>query len=297
MNEIEEKLNIKDMIYEIRGKQVMLDSDLAKLYECKNGTKTINQAVKRNVEKFPNDFLFQLTSEEFLNLKSQVGTSSINTYGGVRKLPYVFTEQGVAMLATILRTPVATKVSIDIMRAFVEMRKFIYSNRDIFRRVISMENNIEMLNDKQKENEKKFDLIFNEFKGKEFNEKLFFNGQIYDAYSLLINIIREAKTKIIIIDNYFDKNILDILAYKDDNVKAEIYVKNMKTKLDIDKFNLQYSNTIVKVVSNFHDRFIIIDDKNLYHIGASLKDLGKKCFAINKLDNFYISSIKKQLKL
>ena len=114
---------------------------------------------------------------------------------------------------------------------------------------------------------------------------------------MLINIIREAKTKIIIIDNYFDKNILDILAYKDDNVKAEIYVKNMKTKLDIDKFNLQYSNTIVKVVSNFHDRFIIIDDKNLYHIGASLKDLGKKCFAINKLDNFYISSIKKQLKL
>ena len=160
-----------------------------------------------------------------------------------------------------------------------------------------MENNIEILNDKQKENEKKINLIFNEFKGKEFNEKLFFDGQIYDAYSLLINIIRKAKTKIIIIDNYFDKNILDILVYKDDNVKAEIYVKNMKTKLDIDKFNLQYSNTIVKVVSNFHDRFIIIDDKNLYHIGASLKDLGKKCFAINKLDNFYISSIKKQLKL
>ena len=131
MNEIKEKLNIKDMIYEIRGRQVMLDSDLAKLYECVNGTKTINQAVKRNVEKFPNDFLFQLTSEEFLNLKSQFGTSSLNTYGGVRKLPYVFTEQGVAMLATILRTPVATKVSIDIMRAFVEMRKCIYSNKDI----------------------------------------------------------------------------------------------------------------------------------------------------------------------
>ena len=197
MNEIEEKLNIKDMIYEIRGKQVMLDSDLAKLYECKNGTKEINQAVKRNVEKFPNDFCFQLTNAEKDFLRSQVVTANINNMS--RNLPYVFTEQGVAMLATILRTPVATKVSIDIMRAFVEMRKFIYSNRDIFRRVISMENNIEMLNDKQKENEKKFDLIFNEFKGKEFNEKLFFNGQIYDAYSLLINIIREAKTKIIII--------------------------------------------------------------------------------------------------
>ena len=298
MNEIEEKLNIKDMIYEIRGKQVMLDSDLAKLYECKNGTKEINQAVKRNVEKFPNDFCFQLTNAEKDFLRSQLVTASLkDSYGGRRYNPYVFTEQGVAMLATILRTPVATKVSIDIMRAFVEMRKFIYSNRDIFKRVISMENNFEMLNDKQKENEKKFDLIFNEFKGKEFNEKLFFDGQIYDAYSLLINIIREAKTKIIIIDNYFDKNILDILVYKDDNVPAEIYVKNMKTKLDIDKFNLQYSNTSVKVVSNFHDRFIIIDDKNLYHIGASLKDLGKKCFAINKLDNFYISSIKKQLKL
>ena len=294
MNEIKEKLNIRDMIYEIRGKQVMLDSDLAKLYEVE--TKRINENVKNNLEKFPERFSFVLTADELKYLRSKISTSNKSTRGGQRYLPRVFTEQGVAMLATILKSKVATKVSIDIMDAFVEMRKFIYSNKDIFKRVISMENNIEILNDKQKENEKKFDLIFNEFKGKEFNEKLFFNGQIYDAYSLLINIIREAKTKIIIIDNYFDKNILDILAYKDDKVPAEIYVKNMKTKLDIDKFNLQYSNTSVKVVSNFHDRFIIIDDKNLYHIGASLKDLGKKCFSINKLDNFYISSIKKQLK-
>ena len=152
MNEIEEKLNIKDMIYEIRGKQVMLDSDLAKLYECKNGTKEINQAVKRNVEKFPNDFCFQLTNAEKDFLRSQVVTANINNMS--RNLPYVFTEQGVAMLATILKSKVATKVSIDIMDAFVEMRKFIYSNKDIFKRVISMENNIEILNDKQKENEK-----------------------------------------------------------------------------------------------------------------------------------------------
>ena len=295
MNEIKEKLNIKDMIYVIRGRQVMLESDLAKLYECKNGTKTINQAVKRNIEKFPSDFYFQLTNEEYLNLKSQVGTSSLNNYGGVRKMPYVFTEQGVAMLATIIKTSVATEISIKIMRAFVEMRRFIYNNRNMFTRVISMENNLQLLNEKQSENEEKFELIFTELGKKEFKEQLFFDGQVYDAYSLLINIIREAKTKIIIIDNYLDKAILDVLSYKNDNIKVKLYVKDIKTKLDIDKFNLQYSNTSIEIIKTFHDRFIIIDDKILYHVGASLKDLGKKCFAISKMDKCYIKDILNKL--
>ena len=295
MNEIKEKLNIKDMIYVIRGRQVMLDSDLAKLYECKNGTKTINQAVKRNIEKFPSDFYFQLTNEEYLNLKSQLGTSSLNNYGGVRKMPYVFTEQGVAMLATIIKTSVATEISIKIMRAFVEMRRFIYNNRNMFTRVISMENNLQLLNEKQSENEEKFELIFTELGKKEIKEQLFFDGQVYDAYSLLINIIREAKTKIIIIDNYLDKTILDVLTYKNDSIKVKLYVKDIKTKLDIDKFNLQYSNTSIEIIKTFHDRFIIIDNKILYHVGASLKDLGKKCFAISKMDKCYIKDILNKL--
>ena len=158
-----------------------------------------------------------------------------------------------------------------------------------------MENNLQLLNEKQNENEEKFELIFNELGKKEFKEQLFFDGQIYDAYSLLINIIREAKDKIIIIDNYLDKTILDILSYKDDKVVTKLYVKDIKTKLDIDKFNFQYSNTSIEIIKNFHDRFIIIDNKILYHVGASLKDLGKKCFAINKMDSSYIKDILNKL--
>ena len=296
MNEIKEKLNIKDMIYVIRGRQVMLDSDLAKLYECKNGTKEVNQAVKNNVNKFPERFSWKLTDEEYKNLRSKFLTSSTTkNYGGRRYLPRVFTEQGVAMLATIIKTSVATEISIKIMRAFVEMRRFIYNNRNMFTRVISMENNLQLLNEKQSENEEKFELIFTELGNKEFKEQLFFDGQVYDAYSLLINIIREAKTKIIIIDNYLDKTILDVLTYKNDSIKVKLYVKDIKTKLDIDKFNLQYSNTSIEIIKTFHDRFIIIDDKILYHVGASLKDLGKKCFAISKMDKCYIKDILNKL--
>ena len=199
------------------------------------------------------------------------------------------------MLAGILKSEVAIKVSINIINVFVEMRRFIYSNREIFTRVISIENDLKLLNDKQTENEENFELIFTELGKKEFKEQLFFDGQIYDAYSLLINIIREAKTKIIIIDNYLDKTILDVLSYKNDNIIVKLYVKDIKTKLDIDKFNFQYSNTSIEIIKTFHDRFIIIDDKILYHVGASLKDLGKKCFAISKMDNCYIKDILNKL--
>ena len=278
MNEIKEKLNIKDMIYVIRVKEVMLDSDLAKLYECKNGTKTLNLAVKRHINRFPERFMFRLTKEE-LQQCSRFQFETLKGRGNnIKYLPYAFTEQGVAMLATVIRTSVAEEVSIAIMDAFVEMRRFINNNREIFTRVISLENDLHLLNEKQGANEEKFELIFNELGKKEFKEQLFFDGQIYDAYSLLVNIIREAKTKIIIIDNYLDKTILDILAYKDDNIFVKLYVKDIKSKLDITKFNLQYTNTSIEIIKTFHDRFIIIDDKILYHVGASLKDLGKKMF-------------------
>ncbi len=282
---INEEIEIKNLIYEIRGKQVMLDSDLAYLYGCKNGTKEINQAVKNNLAKFPERFVFRLNEQEYQLLRSKILTLNSGRGKHRKYLPYVFTEQGVAMLATVLKSKVATKVSIAIMDAFVQMRHFIIDNKDMFNRLTKVE--YDLLNHDMKINQ-----ILDEMHPKEFKEKLFFDGEIYDAYSLLINIIRKAKNKIIIIDNYIDKTIFDILAYKNENVKAFIWTKEIKTKLDIEKFKLQYSNTEIKIVNNFHDRFIILDDKELYHIGASLKDLGKKCFAISKMD---INSIKKLL--
>jgi len=281
---------IKDMIYEIRGKQVMLDSDLAKLYHCKNGTKEINQAVKNNPDKFPERFSWKLSDKESENLLVKIFDQK-ETRGGKYKNPRVFTEQGVAMLATILKTSVATKVSIAIMDVFIEMRKFINNNVHIFNRLTKVEY-------KLLENDEKFDLLFDKLENnKELKEKLFYDGQIYDAYSLLINIIRKAKGKIIVIDNYIDKTILDILIYKNEKVEVEIWTKNIKSDLDIEKFNLQYKNVTIKKVNNFHDRFIIIDGNELYHIGASLKDLGNKCFAINKMDSIYIKHIVENIKV
>jgi len=289
MNEviIEDDIKIENLIYEIRGKQVMLDSDLAKLYGCKNGTKEINQAVKRNVEKFPNDFYFQLTIEEHkFILKSQNVTSKVEGSGGLRKLPHVFTEEGVAMLATVLRTENAASVSIRIMRTFVAMRKFINENKDIFRRLTTVEY-------KMLEYNENFDKIFNALEPKKIEkQKIFFNGEIYDSYSLIIDLIKKANTRIVIIDNYIDKSILDMLVYKKENVSVEIITSShYLTKLDINKFNQQYTNLIIKYSNIFHDRFIIIDN-TLYHIGSSLKDLGKKCFAINKIeDREYLDKI------
>lgn len=283
MNEIiiPEK-EIKNMIYEVRGKQVMLDSDLAALYNVQ--TKRINEAVKNNPDKFPERFSFKLTEEESKSFLVENFDQKIEKRGGRYKCPRVFTEQGVAMLATILKSNVATEVSIAIMDAFVEMRKFISNNADIFKMMISVEY-------KLIEHDDKINQILDEMNHKELKEKLFYDGQVYDAYSLLINIIRKAKEKIIIIDNYIDKTILDILIYKNEGVKVEIWTKNIKSNLDIEKFNLQYPNVIIKKVDNFHDRFIILDDNELYHVGASLKDLGKKCFALSKMDQENITKL------
>ena len=287
MNSIVEKKNIKNMIYEIRGKQVMLDSDLAKLYNVE--TKRINEAVKNNPLKFPERFSFKLTDLESKKLLVENFDQKNEIRGGRYKNPRVFTEQGVAMLATILKSPVATKISVAIMDAFVEMRRFIQNNSDVFNRLTKVEY-------KLLENDEKFEILFKKFNKQEIKEKIFYDGEIYDAYSLLINIIREAKEKIIIIDNYIDKTIFDVLSYKDENIKVEIWTKEEKSKLDYDKFNLQYENVEIKRVNNIHDRFIIIDGEKLYHVGSSLKDLGKKCFAITKMNKENIDYLMKKYK-
>ena len=280
MNEIKD-IKIENLIYEVRGKQVMLDSDLAKLYGCKNGTKSINLAVKRHIKKFPERFMFKLTNEELKSIRFQIETKNklIETRGGKYTNPYVFTEEGVAMLATVLRTSIAESISIRIMDAFVTMRKFINENKDIFRKI----NNIEI---KMLEHDSKIDELFDALEPKRIEkQKIFFNGEIYDAYSLIIELIKQSTNRIIIIDNYIDKSVLDMLVYKKNNVDVTLVTSShYLTKLDIDKFNKQYPNLTIKYSNIFHDRFMIIDD-TLYHIGASLKDLGKKCFGITKIED------------
>ena len=290
MYELKEDLNIENMIYEIRGKQVMLDSDLARLYQCKNGTKSINLAVNRNVKKFPNDFYFQLTNNETENLRFHFETSSSTTnYGGKRYNPYAFTEQGVAMLATVLHTPVAAEVSVNIMRSFVKMRKYISANLieqdNMKNMLIKHDNEIKLLQES-----------FSKLEEKEKINHIFYEGQIYDAYSLLIDIFKEAKKEIIIIDNYADKSILDMITNL--NVKVIIVTKkfNLLKDIDIKKYNNQYHNLKVIYSDKFHDRFIILDKKVLHHSGASYKDLGNKCFAITKIeDKWYLETIIKNI--
>ena len=276
---------IKNLIYTIRGKQVMLDSDVAMLYHYE--TKNVNKAMKRNIERFPEDFCFQLTNDEFKNLRFQFGTlnKKVNNGKVTRKyLPYVYTEQGISMLAGVLKNDIAIQVSISIIRAFIEMRKFISSNSQIFERLTNVEY-------KLLEHDKKFDEIFDSLlKKEEFKQKIFFGGQIYDAYSLVIDIIKRAKSKIIIIDNYIDDSTLKILVKKNKNVEVVILTskKSNISKLDIQQFNKEYPILKVAKTDKFHDRFIIIDNKELYHCGASIKDLGKKCFGINKIDDIEI---------
>ena len=278
---LKEELNIENIIYEIRGKQVMLDSDLAKLYECKNGTKDINKAVKRNIERFPKNFYFQITEEEMKKLWFQSGTANKM----IRSLPYVFTEQGIAMLSSVLHTQIAISQSIRIMDAFVKMRKIISSNlieqKYINELVIKDNERINLLEES-----------FSKLEEKEKANHIFYEGQIYDAYSLLIDIFKGAKEEIIIIDNYADKSILDMITNL--NVKVTVVTRkfNLLKDIDIKKYNRQYNNLKVICSDKFHDRFIIIDRTDLYHSWASYKDLGNKCFGINKIkDDEYLENI------
>lgn len=287
-------INICRMIYTIRGQQVMLDSDLAMLYQV--DTKVFNQAVKRNIERFPERFRFQLTKEEYVSLRSQFVTSKGK--GGRRYVPYAFTEQGIAMLSAILRSGIAIQISIKIMDSFVEMRRFLASNALMFARI----NEIETKQLIFRENtEVKFDKIFKYIsEHEEASQKIFFEGQIYDAFSLLVGLVKRASKKIVLIDNYVDTDTLNILAKKKRNIQTIVYTirKTRLSETDVNNFNTQYPTLEVKYTNVFHDRFLIIDDKYVYHIGASIKDAGKKCFGINLIaDEKIVSSILEHLNL
>lgn len=275
--------NIKNLIYTIRGKQVMIDSDVAMLYQCE--TKYVNRVVKRNSERFPEEFCFQLTEKEFSNLRCQIVTSSLKkqNYGGRRYLPYVFTEQGIAMLSALLKSDIAIKVSINIMKAFIEMRKFILINGQVFDRLTNVEYKLLEQNKMLTDHEKKFEKVFDELqknKETEFKQQIFFNGQIYDAYSLIIDIIKTAQEKILIIDNYVDDSILKMLAKKNKNVEAVMLTseKSNISKLDIQKFNKEYPILKLAYTNKFHDRFIVIDNKELYHCRCLTKRFREKVF-------------------
>ena len=293
MNEVvtKEDIKIENMIYEIRGKQVMLDSDLARLYKCKNGTKEINQAVRNSPEKFPERFSFVLNDSEMDDLRSKILTSSLNKHGGRRYNIRVFTEQGVAMLATILRTKVATEISIQIMDAFVTMRKYISTSL--------LEQNY--VNNMLLEHEYKIKLLqdsFQKIEEKKRVNEIYFNGQIYDAYSKIQEIFNSANKSLIIIDSYADNTILGII--KRLKIKVTIITKsnNLLTKQDIAKYNKQYNNLQVYYNNTFHDRYFILDDEIIYHCGASINRIGYKTFSITLIGdedvkNTLINKIKK----
>ena len=296
---------IKNLIYTIRGKQVMLDRDVAMLYHYP--TKRINEAVNRNKQRFPENFCFQLTEEEYKSLRfknsalneinsrnvnednsirSQIATLNENAGRGKHRkyLPYVFTEQGIAMLSGLLKNDVAIQVSINIMNAFVEMRKFLAVNGQLFERLTNVEY-------KLLEHDRKFDKVFDQLQNEgNIKQKIFFEGQIYDAYSLIIDIIKKANKKILIIDNYIDDSVLKMLAKKNKNVEVVILTseKSNIQKIDIQKFNKEYPILKIAKTNKFHDRFIVIYNKEMYHLGASIKNLGKKCFGINKIEDMEI---------
>ena len=282
-------VNIKNLIYYIRGKQVMLDSDVARLFKYE--TKDLNRNVKNNAERFPENFCFQITEEEYKSLRCKNFTLKNNGRGQHRKyLPYVFTEYGITMLAGLLKSKIAVNISIKIVNEFIEMRRFLYNNGQIFSRLTTVEY-------KLLEHDKKFDQVFNELQNgnnEEFKQKIFFDGQIYEAYNLVINLIKRAKEKILIIDNYIDDTVLEMLSKKNKNIRVTILTseKSNISKLDIQKFNKEYPILKLEITNKFHDRFIIIDNQELYHIGTSLKDLGKKCFAISRIqDKEYIQKV------
>ena len=281
MNSLEIKSNkIENMIYEIRGHQVMIDSDLALLYKCKNGTKEINQAVKRNVEKFPERYSFYLTDEESKSFLVTIcdQKTNVDTRGGKYKNPRVFTEEGVAMLSTILRTKEACKVSIAIMDAFVMMRHYISSNlleqRYINNQVLK---NAESIKELQK--------AFKKVNKKKKESEIYFNGQIYDAYSKIVDIFTKAKKELIIIDGFADKVVLDMIRTL--KVKVILITKENRLlkELDIEKYNKQYDNLKVVYDDTFHDRYFIIDKKTFYHCGTSVNKIGCRTFSITKLSD------------
>lgn len=268
---------IEKRIFYVRGNYVVLDKDLADFYEVK--PIRLREQVKRNANRFPEDFMFQLTAEEVDAMVSQNAIPSKQSLGGY--LPYVFTEQGVAAVSAVLKSEKAAQVSINIMRAFVQMRKFLQNNALIFQRLDKVEH-------KQLETDQKLEKVLQalESRTEQPDKGIFFDGQIFDAYVFVANIIKKAKTDIILIDNYVDETVLTLLAKRPKNVTATIYTKSIskQLQLDLDKHNSQYPPIDLKSYAHSHDRFLIVDRKALYHLGASLKDLGKKWFAFSKMD-------------
>ena len=272
--------SIENKIYNIRGMQVILDRDLAQLYQVE--TRIMIQAVKRNQDRFPDSFIFQLSDAEFQHWKSQIVISNADKMG-LRRAPYAFTEQGVAMLSAVLRSDTAIQVSIQIMQTFVTMRKFLINNASVFQRL----DHIEL---KQLKTDEKLEQIFKALETGQIqpHQGVFFDGQIFDAYSFVSSLIREAKKSIILIDNYVDDTVLALLSKRNMHVIATIYTLKINLQLDLDlkKYNSQYPEIKIFELRDAHDRFLILDEKELYHFGASLKDLGKKWFAFSKMDAF-----------
>ena len=263
-------MKIENMIYEIRGKQVMLASDVAKLYHVE--TKVLNQTIKRNINRFPEEFCFQISYEELNNLilRSQIVTSSETNHGGVRYLPYVLTEQGIMMLSGLLRSDIAVKVNIKIIDAFVKLKRYASLENEMLinheNRILKLEDAIDKMNEKEKVN------------------SIFFNGQIYDAYSKIISILKLAKDNIIIIDSYADNTLLDIISKIDKRVTL-ICTNKLLKNIDLDKYYKQYNNLKIIYNNSFHDRYFILDNSILYHCGASINYLGHKIFGINKIED------------
>ena len=273
--------NIEPLIKVIRGQQVMLDKDLATLYGVE--TRVLNQTVKRNIERFPDDFRFELSREECL--RSQIVIS--NGRGGNRYSTYAFTEQGVAMLSSVLRSKTAIEVNIQIMRAFVSMRHFMVNNASVFSRLETIEYHQLEMQQHQQETDKRIDEVFRRLDEGNAKPKqgVFYNGQIYDAYTFVSDLIKSAKKRIVLIDNYVDETVLTLLDKRDNNVSATIYTQQISRQfqLDIDRHNAQYAPIDVETFRLSHDRFLCIDD-DVYHIGASIKDLGKKWFGFSKME-------------
>ena len=284
--------NIQALIKTIRGVQVILDRDVASLYGVVTGA--LNRQVKRNEERFPEDFMFRLSVEEWNNLKCQIGISS---WGGDRQLPYAFTENGIAMLSSVLRSPTAIEVNIRIMRAFSAMRRFLLANAQMFQRIETVEK-------RQIATDAKVDSILQRLDAAETPlQGVFYNGQFWDARALVLSLVSRAKRSLILIDNWANTEVLDLFKKKREGVRLTIFTSEHYDKkhvphhkispANVTTFNAQYPKLAVRYNETFHDRFLIIDDKELYLIGASLKDLGSKCFAFTKLDPAVIRGIKK----
>jgi len=267
---------IINRIYNIRNKQVMLDEHLAELYGIE--TKYLNRAVKRNPERFPQAFMFQLTKKEYEDLRFQNGTS--NERGGRRYFPYAFTEQGVAMLSAVLNSETAVKTSVIIMHAFVEMRHFLLENANLLQRIQHVES-------KQIETDNKVQILLNAMEEKSLKPQqgIFFDGQVFDAWLFVSELIKSAQNSLILIDNFVDETVLSLFGKKNHNVKVTIYTKTFNRTLleDVKRFNSQYGGLNISTFDASHDRFLLVDKTDAYHIGASLKDLGKKWFAFSKM--------------